>query len=65
VDIPAQRATRVILRQPLPTGAGQIGVLMRRAPNVAGRAGRCIPPWDSGPSRKRPGTAVPGRGTGT
>ena len=31
VNIPAQRATRVILRQPLPTGAGQIGALMRRA----------------------------------
>jgi hypothetical protein len=25
VDLPAQRATRVILRQPLATGAGQIG----------------------------------------
>lgn len=31
VDIPAQRATRVILRQPLASGAGQIGALMRRA----------------------------------
>ena len=31
VDIPAQRATRVILRQPLATGTGQIGALMRRA----------------------------------
>jgi GNAT superfamily N-acetyltransferase len=31
VDIPAQWATRVILRQPLAPGAGQIGTLMRRA----------------------------------
>jgi GNAT superfamily N-acetyltransferase len=31
VDIPAQRATRVILRQPLAAGAGRIGALMRRA----------------------------------
>jgi ribosomal protein S18 acetylase RimI-like enzyme len=31
VDIPAQRATRIILRRPLATGAGQIGALMRRA----------------------------------
>jgi GNAT superfamily N-acetyltransferase len=31
VDIPAQRATRVILRQPVASGAGQIGALMRRA----------------------------------
>jgi hypothetical protein len=28
VDIPAQRATRVILRQPLVAGAGQIGALI-------------------------------------
>ena len=31
VDVPAQRATRVILRQPLAGGAGQVGALMRRA----------------------------------
>ena len=31
VDIPAQRATMVIRRQPLPARAGQIGALMRRA----------------------------------
>ena len=31
VDIPAQRAARIILRQPLAAGAGQIGALMRRA----------------------------------
>jgi hypothetical protein len=31
VDIPAQRATRVILRQPPATGAGRIGALLRRA----------------------------------
>ena len=31
VDIPAQRATRVILRQPVATGAGQVGALMRQA----------------------------------
>jgi GNAT superfamily N-acetyltransferase len=31
VDIPAQRATRVILRQPVASGAGQISALMRRA----------------------------------
>jgi GNAT superfamily N-acetyltransferase len=31
VDIPAQRATRVILRQPLAADSGQVGSLMRRA----------------------------------
>jgi ribosomal protein S18 acetylase RimI-like enzyme len=31
VDIPAHRATRLILRQPLPSGAAQVGALMRRA----------------------------------
>src|SRR5215469_12164882 len=31
VDIPAQRATRLILRQPLASGAAQVGALMRRA----------------------------------
>ena len=31
VEIPAQRATRVILRQPLAIEAAQIGALMRRA----------------------------------
>jgi len=36
VDIPDQRVTRVILRQPLPTGAGQIGALMRRAAERGG-----------------------------
>jgi hypothetical protein len=33
VDIPAQRATRVMLRQLLAIGAAQIGALMRRAGN--------------------------------
>ena len=33
VDIPAQRATRVMLRQSLAIGAAQIGALMRRAGN--------------------------------
>ena len=35
VDIPAQRATRVMLRQPLATRGAQIGALMRRAANLA------------------------------
>jgi len=43
VDIPAQRAARAILRQPLATGAGQIGALMHRAPNVAGWWSRTPP----------------------
>jgi len=38
VDIPAQRSTRVILRQPVASGAGQIGALMRRA----ARRGRVV-----------------------
>lgn len=37
-DVPAQRATRAILRQPLATGVGQIGTLMRRAGGTTSRA---------------------------
>jgi hypothetical protein len=76
VDIPAQRATRVILRQPLATGAAQIGALMRRAAKrgrvvVEDSFGSLALPAGEGMTVhryplmiRRPGTAVPGQGTG-